>query len=397
MTVDEVVEVMALVRPAIAGMVRANNIVMQCPFAAVSGHARQVDHTPSLGIKPDEHANGGTWNCFSCGRRGDIAWFFHSLEREAGYDCSAALARLEAILYLAPDQIASRIPPYESHFLPAAAPYRVFPESWLAPYLGRVPQKLLDRGITLDTCRAWQIGFDRQQQRIVYPVRDPAGQLVGAVGGAVKLQHEHDVKYRNYWPRVHTCGYPLESHNNRYRCQNCGGVTVNAEHALPGFRKSQHVFGAHLFQKLKRPGEGEEMMAASVFAPVAVVVEGVVDALKVWQATRDFKDAMGFPVLPLALLGSAPSRDQLDLLVNLTGDRRFISFLDNDPAGWKGDRALYELVANRLRFHRARYPVRGSDSGNPSVGLDPGALEESEIRTALVEAQVVMRRLDKRE
>jgi DNA primase len=117
---------------------------------------------------------------------------------------------------------------------------------------------------------------------------------------------------------------------------------------------------------------------------VAVVVEGVVDALMVWQATRDFRDSMGFPVLPLALLGSSPSQEQANLLVRLTADRRIVSFLDNDQAGRKGDRELYELVGCRVRFHRVRY-------GDNQAGADPGGMEAEAIREAIQGAQVILK------
>jgi DNA primase len=117
---------------------------------------------------------------------------------------------------------------------------------------------------------------------------------------------------------------------------------------------------------------------------VAVLVEGVVDALMVWQATRDFRDPYGFPVLPLALLGSTASREQADKLVQLSGDRRIIVFLDNDEAGRKGDGEVHALVGNRVRYHRAAYP---EDAG----GADPGSLPADQIRAAIANAKVILK------
>jgi len=381
MTVDDAVELLALVNPPMAGMIRASNVTMRCPFAAVSGHSHQVDRTPSLGIKPDDEENGGTWNCLACGRKGPVEHFFRLLERELGYDCSKALERLAALLYQDPEAIAASVPPFESHFAGAARePYRIFPESWLAPYQGRVAQMLLDRGVTLETCRAWGLGFDRKTQRIIYPVRDAEGKLVGTVGGATRLMHEHDVKYKNLWSRIHSCGFPLESHNNTYRCESCGGIQVDREHAQEGFRKAKHLFGAHWFRTAWDQIPGATLKVSAV----AVIVEGVVDALMVWQATRNFHDALGFPVLPLALLGSSPSQEQANLLVRLTADRRIVSFLDNDQAGRKGDRELYELVGCRVRFHRVRY-------GDNQAGADPGGMAAEAIREAIQGAQVILK------
>jgi predicted RNA-binding Zn-ribbon protein involved in translation (DUF1610 family) len=372
MTIDEMMELLTLVKPAVEGAVRSSNVVMQCPFAAVSGHRHTVDRTPSLGILPDTAVNGGTWNCFSCGRKGSIEQLFRMLEQELGYDCTMALSRLQAILYLSPEEIVAAVPPYESHYLDPGEPYRTFPDSWLAPYGGRTAQQLLDRGVTLETCKAWDVGFDRPNQRITYPVRDSEGRLVGLVGGTVRKKQEWEdgfVKYKNYWSRVHnSCGFSLSHRDGQYYCPNCGNVAVRREHALEGFRKAQHLFGSQFFH-------GAEA--------VAIVVEGVVDALKVWQATADFR-LRGRRVLPLALLGSKPSQAQADIIVRLTVDRTMISFLDDDVSGKGGDLLLHRLLGQRLRFFRAAYPQETS-------GADPGSLTEQQICQAVTDAKVILR------
>jgi hypothetical protein len=370
MNVDDVLVLLGEVQPPLSGQIRSSNVVMSCPFAAVSGHKNAVDHSPSLGILPDEEPNGGVFNCFSCGRKGTLRHFFILLAQELSFEVTKSLTRLDALLKEDPETIADRIPPYESHFAPPQPPYRTFPETWLAPYKGRTAQALLDRQISIDTVSAWQIGFDRPNQRIVYPVRDHQGRLVGAVGGKVGPRDRFDVKYKNYWHRLCArCEYPLDHRNGQYRCPGCA-VVVPRERAVEGFRKARHLFGA---QWMTLPA-------------VAVVCEGVVDALAIWQATRGH-----MAVVPLALLGSDPSTTQANSIVNLTADRKVITFLDNDEAGQKGHSRLYELLGSRLRYFRVAYPPNEEPGGDPASLADKTPRPAEQIRSMLTNAQVVMR------
>lgn len=59
----------------------------------------------------------------------------------------------------------------------------VRPETELDLYRGSVPRYALDRGFTIETCKAWELGHDRVGKRLIFPIRrgrDLA--LVGLVG-----------------------------------------------------------------------------------------------------------------------------------------------------------------------------------------------------------------------
>jgi hypothetical protein len=379
--VDDVLMLLGQVNPPLTGQIRSSNVVLSCPFALVSGHRSTVDHTPSLGLLPDESDNGGVWNCFSCGRKGTMRFFFLLLGKELSYDVSVALALLDGMLAPDPETILLQLPSYESHYSSVSLPYRTFPESWLAPYRGRIAQVLLDRGISMETVKAWEIGFDRPNQRAIYPVRDHDQHLVGVVGGLVRMPRQYEVKYKNYWHRLcRRCEFPLDHRNGQYTCASCG-TAVSLENALDGFRKAKHLFGAQWFH----PGlRGPK-------ASVAVVVEGTVDALAVWQAVRGWEDPLGCPVSPLALLGSDSSKTQANQIAELTADRRIVVFLDNDDAGIKGNDRLYELLGNRLRFFRVGYDPDEEPGGDPASLKDRTPRPPEQIRRMIGEAKVIMR------
>jgi hypothetical protein len=384
--VEDVLTLLRLVHPPLSGQIRSSNVVMHCPFALVSGHRNGQDRTPSLGLLPREDDEcGGVWNCFSCGRRGNIRYFFRLLEKELTYDVSEAVQLLDQLLAQDLESIVQSLPSYESHVSShaSAESYRIFPESWLAPYRGRVARALLERGISLETIQAWEVGFDRQHQRIIYPVRNRNGVLVGAVGGLVRQPREFEVKYKNYWHRLcYRCQFPVDHRDGQYVCSSCS-VPVERESALEGFRKAKHLFGAQWF--------GGNVGIGTVLKPVAVIVEGVVDALAVWQAVRGWQDPYGCALAPLALLGSDPSRPQADGIVEMTSDRRMVVFLDNDDAGEKGHRALYGLLGSRLRYFRVGYDKEEAPGGDPASLQDKTPRPVEQIRRMLAEAKVIMR------
>ena len=359
MTVDDVVGYLAELD--IAARVRKSyQIDISCPFAALpnSGHRKTVDSHPSLGIWIHAEGDGGTWFCFTCGRKGNLVGFFLALRPLFGDKSDEIANSLRRILDRDPEEIAASIPDYSDHFRDKeGVQYPVFPETWLSAYAGKAPRYIVDRGVALKTCRDWEIGFDRHGHRVFYPVRDRSGLLVGAVAGAI---HRTFPKYRNMWAKLHKgCRWPIASKEGDYFCESCARNVTVAE-VQDGFKKSRFLYGEH---KAKQGG-------------TAIIVEGVVDTLKVSQAVATWKKGSYFP---LGLLGSSVSQEQADKVINLTGDK-VISFLDNDMAGEKGNKELKRYLLRRTRFFKALYPDGVSD---------PGEMSQEQIREAILNAKVI--------
>lgn len=369
MTIDQIREVLELAE--FTPSVRSGNVVIKCPFAALGDlHKHAVDRHPSLGFLPTEE--GAIWNCFTCKRRGNFTWFFVEVKTKLeGYDVEKAEAKLKVYLEEDLGHLAESLPEFEDHTKKdPRREYPTFPESWLAPYKGKVPRYIVDRGVLLATCKAWQIGYDKPRHRVLYPVRDFKKQLVGAVGGLTR-PIKYEPKYKNYWHRIHkTCGRPLEHRDGEYLCPFCDDQKVRGAAVREGFRKSNFLFGEHMI-KPKR---------------VLVVVEGIVDVLMTWQVLVNTE------FFPVAIFGSAPSVEQAEKIVRLTSERKVIMMLDPDNAGIAGMKDLSKMVGRRLRVFRADYSDLPSETDSEGVikKPDPGSMTKEQILTCLKNAKVLL-------
>lgn len=363
MTSDDVLDILTLVK--LSGVLRAENVVLNCPFSAVSGHRNKEDRHPSLGILPVE--DDAVWNCFACGRRGKtLESFLLKLEHELHIDTSAANARLKSLLVVDPVTVAESIPAWDSHFhRKEGDDYSVFPDSWTAPYYGKVPRYILNRGVRLETLKKFEVGYDKDRERVFYTVRDLHKKLVGAVGGLI-YKSERLPKYINYWHRIHaTCGWPLEHSGSSYRCPSCGVSPVGSEHIKHGFKKSNFLYGEWLVPEDCIP----------------VLVEGPVDALVVQQAIDAMKPSK--PFCAVALFGSKPSAAQVEKLIEFSTRREVYVWMDDDLAGKDGQREIQKMLRRRVRVFRPEYP-------RPGEGQDPGSLKILEVMRSLRGAKIVL-------
>jgi hypothetical protein len=72
----------------------------------------------------------------------------------------------------------------------------VLPESRLLRFRTGVPKYAINRGLTIETCKTWHLGYDKQRKRLVFPIRRYDGKLVGLSGRDITDQAE--TKYHNY-------------------------------------------------------------------------------------------------------------------------------------------------------------------------------------------------------
>lgn len=152
---------------------------------------------------------------------------------------------------------------------------------------------MAERGLTPETVSAFGLGFcakGTMSGRIVIPIHNVAGELVGYVGR---------------WP-----GEPPEE---------------RPKYKLPaGFKKSAEVFNLH--RALQEPPE----------QPL-IIVEGFFDVMKLWQ--------LGFKRV-VSIMGSSLSAVQEELIKRATtSDSRITLMFDEDNAGRKGrEQALLRLA-----------------------------------------------------
>ena len=174
---------------------------------------------------------------------------------------------------------------------------------------------MVERGLTPEMVSTFGLGFcakGTMSGRIVIPIHNTGGELVGSVGR---------------WP-----GEPPEE---------------RPKYKLPtGFRKSAEVFNLH--RALQEPAE----------QPL-IIVEGFFDVMKLWQL--GFKRAV-------SIMGSSLSVVQEELIKQATkSDSRIILMFDEDNAGRKGREQALLRLATFTYVHVVVFPAEDMQPDHLSV------------------------------
>ena len=269
------------------------NVYSTCPLAKWQ-HPKGVDERPSMAIKVDPIGD-SVCMCWSgsCEFRGTLTSLAQMVNNfsQGQYDEAVALAeelettdlqaRLDAILNPEPDE-----------------EEKILEESMIAPFMGSVPRYAITpppegRGLSIETCKEWELGFDKYRNRLVAPVRNIDKKLVGMIGRAIFLDQEPP--WWAYWASLE--GYI--------------------------FRKGNYLYGEHKVD----PSIGR-----------IYVVEGMPD---VWNLySHGFRNVV-------ALLGSKLTFGHERKLMNWNCDIYW--FLDGDDAGVKGTSQCCGLMRGKLK------------------------------------------------
>lgn len=305
-----------------------------CPF-------HPNTRTPSFYVFPDSQS----WHCFgACSEGGDVITF---VMKKNGWDFKEALAELARRAnvpldeYRPKDAVREAAQTRQAALLDAASLY--FHQLLLhAPQAEVARRYIAERALTDETVAAFRLGFaldswdalkthftaqgyseeellaagllteheerrtryDRFRARLVIPIRDPEGAVVGF--GARTLDPDGIPKYLN-----------------------------SPQTAL--FDKSRLIFGLDMAKRHIR--EAREV----------VLVEGYMDVMQAWQ--HGYRNVV-------AQMGTALTEAQLRLLQKLT--KRFILALDPDAAGAKATLRSLQLARETLdRDLEVRFDARG--------------------------------------
>ena len=284
-------------------------VLMECPLAPVT-HKKGSDNTPSLSVLVKDGDRSG-WICHSCHSKGTlpglvIQWslYFHK-------DATAALDliekeenSIEAICGRVDRKWDEKWAARDAEAV-SGVDFEGFSEEELAPFLGKVPRYIIDRGFALETCKAWNLGYDKEwrdpdtgenRPRVVIPIRRHDGKLVGMAGRAIDDKKEK--KYWNYW----------------------------------NFHKSKYLFGQHMVS--------EDQIVA--------VVEGEFDVLRWWE----------HEIKTVGLMGSTPSDEQFELLASY--ECLFLA-LDKDEAGFRGRDEIHKRLGKRIELFDTVFPDGKTD------------------------------------
>lgn len=303
--IEEVAEMLGIEKVR----VRSSYVLMSCPFASTM-HGSGQDSHPSLSVIVDDTGRSG-FRCHGCGLTGTLSYLvtrWGLLTKKPTERIFRFIDKHENPLEMVKSRIDSKVAAQWDPKPPKPeVDWSVFEEAELEEFSGSVPQYALDRGLSIETCKEWQLGYDKEfkdsvtkrtRPRLVFPIRRKDGKLIGMIGRALDdLKQE---KYYNYW----------------------------------NFQKSNYLYGMDKVKKYDH----------------VIAVEGLFDVLRWWE--------FGLPVV--GLMGSQPSEAQAKLLLEF--EMVYLA-LDADEAGAKGTAWLKRRLKDRVPLYAVKFPDGTKDPG----------------------------------
>lgn len=294
-----------------------SNIMFRCPF-----HKGGEETKPSFSVNVDL----GIFQCFTCKTSGNIIKLLKNLGvSDSVIDAETHELRKEL------DENRERLKWKKRADWLTRDPFlaqTVLPEAMLRPYLW-CPTRLVEVGFQPELLQRMEIGFDRVNQRITYPIRDLYGNLAGISGGAsVAGQYPKYKVYKGGYKEPFK-GYWVPSPYGDWFDEKFPDYDFHNHHFLWNF---DSVYPSLFF------GHQEN--------PYLILTEGFKACL--WLIQNGYLNTV-------ALMHSTMSERQASLVHRLRVN--VILFLDNDPAGREGTRKIArELRKQQPGVFIAQYP-----------------------------------------
>lgn len=305
-----------------------SNIKIKCPFHKGGNEAKA-----SFSINVDL----GVFQCFTCHVAGGIKQLLVLLgvpksqidsdtkELKAMFDANIAALQFKRRT----DCV--RQDPYRAKF--------ELPEAILAAY-ELMPTKLVEDGFTPDVLRYCEVGFDRFNNRITYPIRDLYGNLAGVAGG--RAFDYQEPKYLVY------SGKRKDRLTGKTTPSNYG-FWFDEDPQYDGYEFDNRDYLWGFDRVYPRLFFGKEQQTL-------VIVEGYKAAM--WCIQCGWLNTV-------ALMGSTLTYRQQQLLLRVRSNR-IVFFLDNNDAGQSGThKAAQTMHRMTTGVLIARYPSDAHEGCQP--------------------------------
>ena len=328
MNVDGINQVVNEVFGSVHTEVIGGWLSMRCPLSQWQ-HEKGSDTRASAGISIHDNAV-SVFSCFTCGNKMPLQGMLRKYAGYTGEDLDDLIEEIEEESYLGPREV----PDWDSHIgvhtelipLKQSVYLDLYEPAAGHPYL-------VERGISDATAHKLQLMVDPcdpadGEERILFPVFGPEGELYGLTGRAT-----HDgarLKVRDYY----------------------------------GLKKAACLLGAHLIAR-ENPDK-------------VLVVEGLFDYAKAWEC--------GQPAV--AVMHSTMTEAQANLARGFSLPTYL--FYDDDEAGHKGVKNAGNLLYRYLPAMRVRYPeIWIDDHEYPEDShyvKDPGELWQEDFEAMIADA-----------
>lgn len=200
-------------------------------------------------------------------------------------------------------------------------------DSDLAPYLASMHKRTLQRGnnphaIDVETARKFELGYDKQTRRIIIPVREEYGRLVGVTSRATL-----DQDFIRYGVGTVNPEWAMAQWQNRY---------FDGDKMLWVFDKRDYVFGEHTWYWIDENGE-RHLRHSQI-----LVVESPLDVVYAFaQGLHEFMN-IG------AIFGSKATKEQIKKILR---HEFVVEALDNDKGGKEGKEKFHKDVEGRCKLY----------------------------------------------
>ena len=306
------------------------NFVGLCPF--------HNEKTPSFSV----NAERGFFHCFGCGAGGTVFDFVMKVEGLTFFEALQSLARRYGIVL--PEHTGPGGPP------PGERDALALANLTAAEFFAHVLWKTADgapardylkaRGITEETAHAFILGYAPARPANLATVIGKRGMLEAAVkAGLVKREPGRD-PYDMFRARLM---FPIRDAQGRVI--GFGGRVLDQR--LPKYINSPE---SPIYSKARALYGVFEARQAIAQADRAIVVEGYIDVIALWQA--GFKETV-------ASLGTSLTVDQLRLLARYT--RNIVACFDGDAAGRKASLRALEVFLGAGLLGRGVFIPSGFD------------------------------------
>jgi DNA primase len=292
------------------------NMSVRCPF-----HKGGEETRPSFSI----NVTNGVWHCFTGCGGGSLPKLLHLLGLSREKIDEELKDLREELEYNKQNLKWKKEANWKTKDPFLAAP--ILPETILRPY-HFCPTKLVEAGFDQRWLEWMDVGFDRNNNRITYPIRDVYGNLAGISGGAtVAGQYP---KYKVYQGKHQD---PVSGH----LVPSPYGQWFDEQYPEYWFKNHNYLWNYdNIYPTLFF---GKEVQTL-------IIVEGFKACL--WLLQNGWNNTV-------ALMGSSMSEQQSNLIHRLRSN--VILFLDNDEAGWEGTKNIASRVQRfQPGVHIAHYP-----------------------------------------
>jgi DNA primase len=298
--------------------IKSDYIAAACPF-----HKGGQERRPSFWV----NRSTGAWGCFTCSASGGgIKYLLRELghsNRKIEAEISEAEKDAERVFKV---EQAKRRKKIRAGF----DGEHVLPDSLLGVF-DFLPVDLLEAGFTEETLAYHDIGYDRRNERITFPIRDVRGQLIGISGRSTVVG---DVpKYLLYNGRKFRDGREFPGELGEW---------------FPSYSNESvrdHLWGSHLVNEDLMSGAWDQV----------ILVEGYKAKMWMWQ--------LGW-IHTVAMMGTKMTAKQ-EKLIRMWGAEVFVFTDNNGPGREAADNWCQRLGIGSFPVRRVDYPDYCSESAQP--------------------------------